>query len=80
MKDTVQIKAQNGGTHFEIKRELSEVVNRSNLEDRLQSLRAEKEQLVEHLERIDKNIKLTEQALNEGKSKGSTETPGQNLI
>lgn len=74
MKDSLKIKAQNGGTHFEIKRELSEVVSLTDIKNRLQSTEGEIEMLEEQLERAKKNKRILEDALNTGKGAGTTNT------
>lgn len=66
MKDTVKIVSTDGGLNYEIKRELSEVVNRTNLEDRLDDLNRQEEALIEQLEMIRKNKKVVESALATG--------------
>lgn len=72
MKDGLTIKAVNGGNHFEIKRELSETVNRTSLEERLHSIESEIESLEETLDRLKQNRQIIVDALNKGKGSGQT--------
>ena len=74
MKDTVKINAVNGGAHFEIKRELSETVGLTDLQNRLQSMNGEIEMLQEQLELLTKNRDILQEALDTGKGAGKTET------
>jgi hypothetical protein len=74
MRDTVTIKAQNGGAHFEIKRELVETVSATDLENRLQSIEGEIELMNDQLEKLHKNRKIILEAMSSGKAKGVTDT------
>jgi hypothetical protein len=74
MKDSVKIKAVNGGAHFEIKRELSETVSSTDIQNRLQSIDGEIEMLKEQLERLEQNRTIIVEAMNTGKGSGKTET------
>jgi len=74
MRDAVKINAVNGGAHFEIKRELSETVSVTDLQNRLQSIDAEIEMMEEQVERLKQNRKIIQDALDKGKGSGETVT------
>ena len=64
MKDTLKIQATDIG--YEITRTLSETVTDEDLQERLRRLEAEREGLLEELDRIDRNIKIIKDALQKG--------------
>lgn len=66
MKDSVNIQSTDGGLHYEITRELSEVVNRANLIDRFDDLNRQEEALLEQLEMVRKNKAVINSALETG--------------
>ncbi len=63
MRDNVSIRPNKEKTHFTVTRVLEETVNRSDLEERVRRLRMEIEGLDEQRELLQKNLKITEDAL-----------------
>lgn len=66
MRDFIRIKKKDGSEHFEIRRTMTEVVNRSNLEERKNNLEMQIEATQDTLDTLKKNLDTVKQALNTG--------------
>jgi hypothetical protein len=65
MRDNLRIK-QTDATHFEIRRTMTETVNRANMEDRKRTLEMQIETLTDQLDTLKNNLAAVNDALKNG--------------
>jgi len=63
MRDNVSIRPNKEKTHFTVTRVLEETVDRAQLEERVKRIEMELEGMAEQRELLEKNLKITKDAL-----------------